>query len=301
MERFNELVADNRIRFNTDGVPRIKRFLSEVKQGLTSMTIWKRDEVGDTQEGRRAIREHFGDIGVFDTPKAVGLITKMIQLAVEPQENEIVLDFTAGSCTTAEAVLQSSHEDGGNRRFILVQLPEPTGRDDYKTIAEIGKERIRRVVKKLKDEQKGKLDLNAGEGAEDLGFRVFKLDESNYLPWRGLETDDPAAYAKQMQLFADPLLPGWKPDDVIFEVAVKEGFSLSSRIETAATINGKTIYRVTDDDKQQSFRICLDEKLTLSVVRQLDLGKNELFVCRDSALTDELAANLALQCRVKTI
>ena len=104
-----------------------------------------------------------------------------------------------------------------------------------------------------------------------------------------------------MKLFADPLLPGWKADDVIWEVAVKEGYCLSSRIEEESKANGKMVYRVTDPDKEQSFRICLGDKLTLAMVKKLNLSKDDLFVCRDVALDDELAANLALQCRLKTI
>jgi adenine-specific DNA-methyltransferase len=104
-----------------------------------------------------------------------------------------------------------------------------------------------------------------------------------------------------MEEFADPLLPGWEPVNVIWEVAIKEGFSLTSRIEKLPDVDGNTVYLVTDPDRDQSFRICLDETLEEATVKALGLDKEDLFVCRDIALTDDLAANLALQCRLKTI
>jgi len=131
---------------------------------------------------------------------------------------------------------------------------------------------------------------------------VFKLDESTFRQWKGDGLTDADEYVKQMELFTDPLLPGWEktPEDVIYEVAVKEGYSLSARIEKSS-VAGKTIYTVTDAEKNQSFRICLEKKLTMNFIRALNLQKTDLFICRDVALDDELAANLALQCRVKTI
>jgi len=201
----------------------------------------------------------------------------------------------------------------------MVQLPEPTSDKRLTTIAEIGKERIRRVIKKLKDESKGKLDLKDRETPEDLGFRVFKLAESNYRSWKGVENKDDAAYAETMQLFTDPLVPGWKPINVIYEAALKEGYGLTSTIEqvypqiapknkdekesaqSAKSADKNVVYLVTDADKGQSFRISLDDRLKAATVKALALKKDDLFICRDAALTDEQAANLALQCNLKTI
>jgi len=202
---------------------------------------------------------------------------------------------------TGEGVIEQNGEDGGNRRFIMVQLPERTGRKDYPTIADIGKERIRRVIKKLKDESKGKLDLQDRETPEDLGFKVFKLAESNYRPWKGVESKDGAAYAETMEMFSDPLMPGWNPINVVYEVALKEGYTLTCGVEELKGVNGNTVYRVADTDKGQSFLVCLDDKLKPVTVKALGLRKDDLFICRDVALTDEQAANLALQCNLKTI
>ena len=203
--------------------------------------------------------------------------------------------------------MEINREDNGNRCFIAVQLPEPTPEDSparkagFKTIAEIGKERIRRVIKKLKKDDEGKLALKTRETPEDLGFRVFKLAESSYKPWTGVEEKEPQAYLKTMDHFTDPLAPGWKPEKLIWEVAIKEGYGLNSRIEQVRGLKGNTVHTVTDPDKQQSFRICLDGTIKKETLKALDLGKDDLFVCRDAALDDEAAANLALQCRLKTI
>ena len=191
----------------------------------------------------------------------------------------------------------------------MVQLQEPTPggsparKAGFRTIADIGKERMRRVIKKMKKEARGKLDLKDRDQPEDLGFRVFKLAESHFRRWSGTEEKDPKEWAKQMELFVDPLLPGWEIQNIIHEVALREGFSLTSRIEKLPVkrVKTNTIYRVTDSDREQSFLICLDNKLKATTLKSLGLGKDNIFICRDVALTDELAANLALQCRLKTI
>lgn len=255
-----------------------------------------------TQHGTNEILDLFGDAHVFPFPKPTGLMEPLIKIATSSQEEEIVLDFFAGSGTLAHAILQENRADEGYRSFIMVQLPEPTHRKDYKTIADVGKERIRRVIKKLRAEAKKQQDLfRDRKTPEDLGFRVFKLAESNYRQWHGLGERDSEKYAEEMTLFTDPLLPSWKPEDVVWEVALKEGYSLSSIVEDVKGVKGNRIWRVTDADRGQSFQICLDDKLQDSTVKALKLDKEALFVCRDAALADEEAANLALTCKLKTI
>lgn len=147
-ERYQELLADNRVWFGKTGnnVPAMKKFLTEVKQGMTPLTIWKRDEVGDTQSARKTMRELFGNSRVFDTPKPVGLVQRMLQLATSPEDNDLVLDFFAGSATTAHAVLKQNSLDGGNRRFIMVQLPVMLNIEGYKTLVDVGLTRIKMVL-----------------------------------------------------------------------------------------------------------------------------------------------------------
>jgi len=242
---------------------------------------------------------------VFDNPKDHEIIGRLVRYVVEKDKNSLILDYFAGSCPTAQAVMELNHEDGGNRRFIMVQFPEPTPKGSvahkqgYSTIAEIGKDRIRRVTRNLKNDKAAKLPLF--ESGEDLGFKVFKLAESHFRPWRGVEKPQGETVAQQVALFTDPLVKGWKAIDVIYEVALKEGYSLNCCVEKAPSPTANTIYQVTDPEREQSFRICLDGTLNEETIRALSLSKDDIFVCRDVALTDDQAANLALQCRLKVI
>ena len=293
-------VEEGRLYWGKEGkhkYPRLKKFLSEVSDGIVPVDVWPHKESGTTDEGTKELEAILGK-DIFDNPKPVRLIKRMLKIVTEKNEMAIVLDFFAGSATTAQAVLELNREDNGNRRFIMVQLPEPTNiqsgayRAGYKTIADIGKERIRRVIAKMKKEQKA---------AEDLGFKVLKLAESNFKSWRGAKEDKPKEYFKEMEMFVDPLRPGWKKDDVIFEIAIKEGFGLNIKREKITDVAANTVYKVTDPDKAQSFYICLDNSLAIEAIKPLNLTRNHTFICRDVALSDETAANLALQCRLKTI
>lgn len=247
----------------------------------------------------------FFNTEVFDTPKPVNLIRSLSNIILSANNHDLVLDFFAGSSTTAQAVLELNREDRGNRRFIMVQLPESTGNPDYPTIADIGKERIRRVIHRMIDERNGKLEGFEQHPDEDLGFRVFKLDASSMRQWPDLpaDTTTPEEYARQLEMFVkDPLLEGWTIDDVIAEVAIKEtGFSLSYRVEQVAEVTDLTVYRVIDDEKEQFFYICLDDKLSLDALKPLNLQPDDLLIFRDSAITDTIVANLVLTCRIKSI
>ncbi len=303
-EQFHRLVADNRIWFGPTGnnTPSLKRFLSEVQGGMVAKTLWPREEVGDNQEAKQELKAILSGVDiVFDTPKPVRLMKRMLQLATTRDEGALVLDFFAGSCSLAQAVAELNSEDDGNRRFIMVQLPEPTNNPQYPTIADIGKERILRVFAKLRDEEKGKLGLTTRKEPEDLGFRVFKLASSNYKQWKGMDASDPEAYAKQLDMFADPLVENWNPVSVLWEVAVKEGYGLNTSINQLESIKENTVWQVSDPDREQSFLICLDDQLQPVTLSALPLSKEQLFVCRNKALDDTKAANLALQCRLKKI
>ena len=193
---------------------------------------------------------------LVDYPKPVELIKFLVSL--NTQSNDIVLDFFAGSSTTAQSVLELNREDGSNRRFIMVQLPEPTKEEKpakqagFDTIAEIGKERIRRVINKMNEEQNGDPPLEERTTPEDLGFKVFKLAESNYRQWAGVEEKEPKKYIQTLELFEDPLLPDWKLENIIYEVALKEGYNLNATIEELKRVEANTAHRVTDTEKDQS-------------------------------------------------
>jgi adenine-specific DNA-methyltransferase len=257
-------------------------------------------------------RSELEQMGVFfDYPKPKELLKYLISIGLGEQGT--LVDFFAGSATSAHATLDLNRNSGG-RRFVMVQLQEPTNEDSmarkagFGTIADVGRERVRWVVAEMKKEAEGKLQTDP---PQDLGFRVYKLAESNMKPWKGTDEKDPEKYAKTMEMFLDPLVEGWKPENVIAEVALKtDGFGLNCRVErighegtkdTKEKNGSPVIFKVTDEDKEQSFYICLDDKVRLEDVKFLNLTRDMLFVCRDVALDDETAANLALQCRLRTI
>lgn len=282
-------IAEGRILWpaNPDGRPRHKKFWNELQSEFTGFSSIL--DAPNTSSGTQELRDIFGK-EVFDFPKPMELLKLLVKQG--SADGDIVLDFFAGSCSTAHAVLQSNIEDSSERRFIMVQLPEPinegtTARQSgFKSIADIGKERIRRVLKKLKSKD---------------GFQVFKLVGSNYRPWTGTEERDPEALAKQMEAFNDPLVEGWKSENVLYEVAIKEGFGLNIQTEHIESVKGQEVHRVTDPDRERSFYLCLDDKLNIDALAPLKLTQDDLFICRDIALDDTAAANLALQCRLKTI
>lgn len=248
-----------------------------------------------SQVAVRSFRELMG-AKVFDNPKDPEELARLFKYIVGACKQPVVMDFFAGSGASAEAVLRLN-ASGSNIRFVTVQMPQPcnpkerTGKAALNvglaTIADIARERIRRVLKL--------------EGIESQGFRAFKLAPSNTRRWAGVEEKTADAYGKQLEAFADTLVPGWKAEDVIWEVALREGYSLTATIAKLDALKGGSFWRVADPEKDQSFIITLDDWLTIEAVSALGLGKDDLFVCRDTALDDTLAANLALQCRLKVI
>lgn len=302
-QRMQELIDAGCILFPPEpkGRPREKKFRSDLASEFTSFPSIIDDVF--TAQGTAEIRDLFG-FQAYDFPKPSELIRRLVEQGAG--RDDIVLDFFAGSATTAHAVFLQNRADGGRRQCICVQLPEPTSeqsevrRQGFNSIAQIAKERMRRIMKHLETIAAQELDFESQP--QDMGFRVFKLAESHYNRWHGTEHLDADDLQEQMEMFTDPLVPGWEPINVIYEVLLKEGYSLTSRIDKIGNDGGpNVVYRVTDDDRHQNFFICLEEKIDARTPRALGLSKGDLFICRDTALDDELAANLALQCRLKTI
>ena len=298
-ETFEKLVQENRIWFGEkgEGIPAKKSFLSDVQQGRVPVTLWLRDEVGDNQEASKELKTLF-DIPPFDTPKPTRLIRKIIELSTNPNENDIILDFFAGSGTTSNSTLSKNFEDKGNRKFILIQLPEKIDderiKNDFDTIANVCKERIRRVIKNIQKENKQQ-KLNSKQN-QDLGFKVFKLTKSNYKIWE--EVQDEAKLKDQLKLFEDPLIENYKDMDVIYEIIIKEGYSLNSEIEEVSEKPNK-IYKVSDGEF--FFYVTLDEKIDEKALDDLNLDKNIMFVCLDLAINDSQKTNLDKLCKLRTI
>lgn len=305
--KMNELREDNRVWFGEHGnnIPRLKLFLSEAREGLTPHTLWKASEVGTNDSAKKALIDLFDGVSVSDTPKPVELIKRILQIS--SSGDDLVADFFAGAGTTAQAVLELNREDGGRRSLIAVELPEETPeasdarKAGYSTTAAVAEERVRRVLKKLTHESEHRPRLDVSTESEDLGLRVFKLQPSAFKLWSGTKSKDESAYIDQMALFEDRLVAKWKVRDVLWEVALREGLSLGTRIERVASVKTNAVWRVADSAKGQAFTACLDDEIQRGTVAALDLMSDDVFVCRDTALTDELAANLALQCRLQTI
>lgn len=270
-----------------EGRPRHKRFLSELRSQFTGLSSIL--DVPNTSTGTQEVRELFAE-AIFDFPKPVGLLKTLVEQATHNDSSEIVLDFFAGSGTTAQAVLELNKQDGGNRRFILVQLPEPTGRQDYPTIADICKERVRRVIKKLNDEDAGKSPSLFDEGGpkQDRGFRVFKLAESNFKPWNADLPRDAEALVQQLELHIDHLREGRTPEDILYEILLKSGFPLTAPVEKVQ-LASKTVYSVAGG----ALFVCLERGLTLELIRAMAERKPERVVCLDEGFAgnDQLKAN----------
>jgi adenine-specific DNA-methyltransferase len=266
--------------------PRLKRFLSEVQDGVVPSTWWPFQEVGHNDEGQKETAELIGP-KVFSTPKPVRLLRRMIELGCG--KNDLVMDFFSGSGATGHAVLELNKEDSGNRKFILVQLPELTERADYPTIAEITKERVRRVIKKLNDEETGKLDLQPKQ-PQDRGFRVFKLAESNFRPWNAGVPHDAPALEKQLDLHVSHIREQRTDQDILYEVLLKSGYPLTTPVETIA-LAGKTVHSVAGGQ----LLICMERKLTLELIRAIAERKPERVVCLDEGFAgnDQLKTNAA--------
>ncbi|MBI5326795.1 MAG: site-specific DNA-methyltransferase [Deltaproteobacteria bacterium] len=230
------MVKENRLYWGPDisyKKPRLKRFLSEIQDGVVPSTWWPFEDVGHNDEGQKETGELLGK-KIFSTPKPVRLIKKTLTISTA-KEDDIILDFFAGSGTTAQAVLELNKEDGGSRKFILVQMPEQCDEDSeaykagYKTIADIAKERIRRVIQKIEKEKAEKPDLFA-KGNLDLGFKVFKLSPSSFKIWRSQEITE-ENLEQQLDAFTNPTRPGAEKQNMLYELMLKAGYEITSPVQ----------------------------------------------------------------------
>ena len=299
---FLERLHDNRIWFGPDGngTPRIKRFLSELKfDGMAPTSIMFYKEVGHSQEGAQEVTKLL-DAGAFDGPKPVRLLDRLLTLA-NLHRDAIILDFFSGSATTAHAVMQLNAEDGGNRKFIMVQLPEPceegteAAKAGYKNICEIGKERIRRAANKLREEKP--LDCQG----KDMGFKVFKLDTSNLREWN----PNSDTLAQDLLDAVNNILAGRTTEDLLYEVLLKCNLPLTLPIEErkveSVTANGKTQTNTIYVVGMGALAICLDENIPQTIAEEIVKLRNEYapvvpmqVVFRDNGFDDVSKTN-ALQ------
>jgi adenine-specific DNA-methyltransferase len=305
---YEQHVRDKRVWWGKDGTaktPSIKLFLSEAR-GMTPINLWDYHFAGHTDLANREIKHLFDDYKVFDTPKPTSLIKRMLQVATQATARDIVLDFFAGACPTAHAVLYQNRSDGGDRRFICIQIREPTPDNSvartrgYGDVARVGKDRIRRAIAQIEADDQHKLDLRPDE---DLGFKVFKLAPSTFRQWEPPEGDGADALEHQLSYFDHGLAEGVDRNHVIYEVILKEGYSLNVRIEPL-DVETNQVYRVSEPEGAEEarfFYICLDNRVQDATLNALPLDKETLFVCLDTALSDSQKVNLAMQCLLKVI
>ena len=294
-------VKENRLYWGKHGensYPRLKKFLSEMNGGIVPANLWYYKDVGTTDAASKDLEQIIGR-GIFDFPKSIALIMKMLDIAVD--EDSIILDFFSGSATTAHAVMKMNAEDGGHRKFIMVQLPETCDEKSeaykagYKNICEIGKERIRRAGNKIKEES----PLTTGE--LDVGFRVFKLADTNM-------TDVYYSAGEYDQGMLDQLVSNIKPDrtdlDLLFGCLLEWGLTLSMPY-TSEKIEGCTVHTYNDGD----LIACFDENISETVVMEIARRQPLRAVFRNSSFADspdkinvrEIFKLLAPDTRVKVL
>ncbi|BCA91506.1 hypothetical protein HMEPL2_01280 [Vreelandella aquamarina] len=303
-ERMQELIEDNRIWFgaNGDNVPRLKRFLTDVQQGMVATTLWLHDEVGHNQEGRQELKELFDDKGYFDGPKPVRLLKRILKVGAVI-DNDIVLDFFSGSGSTAHALMELNAEDGGNRQSISVQLPEKLEENSeaykagYRTIADITRARIEKVIAKLKAEHP--------EKTEGLACANFTLAPSNFKVWNS-DISDPGAIRQQLDALQNTEKAPDEQIAMLTELLLKNGLgalgvhAISKPRKLAC---GITVHRVLREDDRYLW-LCFepyvealrDEILSASPAQVIML--NSCFV---GAQGDEQLSNLQLDLAAQDI
>jgi len=297
-ERMEQMISEGRVLFpaKPDGRPGEKKFRSELVSQFTSFPTVISDIF--TSDGTSAVRDLFG-AQVFDFPKPPALMKLFIQQLTSSRDT--VLDFFAGSCATAEAVMLSCREDGMDRKFFLLQLPEPcqgkseAARQGYKTISELGRERIRRVINKLAEKDAG--NLNDGQKTFealsddkiDMGFRAFRLNKSNFARWQSDSAgEDNEALTRQLELYVDHIDPNSTPEDILFEILLTAGVSPAERV-SQLTIADATVYSITDG----RLFICLEDEISRELIDAVTAAEPRQFICLDRAFkgNDQLKAN----------
>lgn len=303
-EKMQEIIKDDRVHFGEDhnSVPCIKSYLSDREEEVPYSVFY--------QDGRASTKRLRALMGgdYFDHPKDEVVLKELIDFSANKEA--IVLDFFAGSATTAHAVMDLNKEDGGNRKFICVQLPEPCDEKSeafkagYQTIADISKERIRRAAAKIKAEQteaQAKADLfddGTANTVLDLGFRVFKLQKSNFKVWDANTPKDPEAIQQALELHVDHIDPQAEQEAILFELLLKSGFELTTPIQKF-TLADKQVYSIAHD----ILLICLDKALTLDVIKAMAELNPSRVICLDEGFqdNDQLKTNAVLIMKSKGV
>ena len=247
----------------------------------------------------------------FDFPKPIDLIKRC--LALSTTSGDIVMDFFSGSSTTAEATLQLNSEDDCNRKYMMVQLEQKIEKENvdtkkYPNICEVAKERIRRAGSKILEETKAKKDMFSEDNPLDVGFKVFRLQKSNfekYTPVEGQSEEAKNMLFNGLENNLIPLVDGWKPENVLTEIILRQGFALDCTKEKLEDFKKNTVWKITDAadavSKKIKLYVCLDNSIEEETIKALALGDDEKFICLDSAIDDSSYAKLSDKGRIETI
>ena len=264
------------------------------------------------QIGNQEMKNIFDNKTPFSNPKPTGLINYLFNTI--KSDDSIILDFFSGSATTAHAVMQLNKEDNGNRKYIMVQLPHKcddnsdAAKNGYSNICEIGKERIRRSGKQILEEAKSNKDMFSEDYQLDIGFKVYRLQNSNFLKYTPVEGQNENSQNKLFEEFEKnqiPLVEGWKAENVLTEIILKQGFALDCTKEKVDSFKKNTIWKITDSadavSKKIKLYVCLDNSIEEETIKNLTLNDDEKFICLDAAIDDSAYARLADKGRIETI
>lgn len=319
-ERLEKAIANNEVEFNLqkDGTysVRSKSYLKDENGVLRRGKPLSLMNGPFNQDGTKDIRDLFEDKSIFDFTKPSELIKKFISLQVnnESDNEEIIMDFFSGAATTAQAVMQLNNEDQGKRKFIMIQLPQKcedkseAAKAGYSNICEIGKERIRRAGAKILEEAKSNKDMFSEDYQLDIGFKVYRLQNSNFVKYTPVEGQDEDSQNKLFEEFEKnqiPLVQGWKAENVLTEIILKQGFALDCTKEKVDSFKKNTIWKITDSadavSKKIKLYVCLDNFIEEETIKNLTLNDDEKFICLDAAIDDSAYARLADKGRIETI
>jgi len=291
-ENVDKMILEGRILFpkTPTGRPREKKFLKDLNNTVTGFSTWlDNNSVGYTTHGTREVTKIL-EGKIFDFPKPTDLLRTLLDQVTGT--DDIVLDFFAGSGSTAHATIVQNLTDNGNRKFILVQIPEPTDetseayKNGYKNIADIGKERIRRVGKYIQNENETQLSFDNAVPL-DTGMKVLKLSESNFQVWNG----DPEAFdetGKQLEMHIDHVDEAASAEDILYELLLKAGFELTTKIETVE-FAGKEVFSIAEG----ALLICLEKEITTDLIDAMAEADPFQVICLDEAFhgNDQLKTN----------
>ena len=297
-ETMQDKIKSKEVVFNKDETWIIRKIYLKNLDGRTPESIWFGKEVGTTRDGIKELKELFDNKPPFDTPKPTGLIKRMLEIATETKEDEIVLDFFSGSGTTAQSVIAKNSLDLGNRKYILCQIQEdidestPAGKNaielGFKKLNEVSKERLKRVS-------------NVIDSDVDKGFRTLKLTTSNYKKWNDVQGGDISQLENSLDLFnSSPLREDWNKNKLLTELILLEGFPLDAT-QSKSNIGSNEIVKVVSEMVPNNLLICLDDEIGENLIDQLELDNASTFICLDSAISNQNKLRLSDKGLIKTI